>query len=324
MDRFHGERYESKIIKMIRHVFVGAVFMLLINFEGTSCLNPPQGVKLFGSYLQWKKPPDEDSVLYSLQYKRSFKSEDEWYNVTSHNKTELRFKITPEFYGAEFRVRAEKGNNTSEWKYSTKVQCVNTNACVPVMKLSVKPGKVYVTMDHMDGSLKYEHGEHIQFNVSFWKVDNGGYSKVESIITNSKKQILELESGQNYCFQVQYLFYDKPYGNISNQSCAIIPETLEMVKSRDLLFIISTTLLVTAMCGVFIFLLFKHHKKVKPLLQPLRLEIPDHYLEFIRSGEFPLQACPSPSCQSLQSCDMILVIENSSVKQKGQEEEQVV
>ncbi len=33
------------------------------------------------------------------------------------------------------------------------------------------------------------------------------------------------------------------------------------------------------MCGVCIFLLFKHHKKVKKLLQPLRLEIPDHYQE---------------------------------------------
>uniref|UniRef100_A0A8C1PV32 Interferon gamma receptor 2 n=1 Tax=Cyprinus carpio TaxID=7962 RepID=A0A8C1PV32_CYPCA len=298
-------------MKMIRHVCAGAVLMLLINIEGTFCLNPPQDVKLVGSYLQWKKPPDGDSVLYSLQYRRGFKSDDEWYNVTSHNGTELRFKITPEFYGAEFRVRAEKGNDVSEWKGSEKVQCVNTNSCVPVMKLFVKPEKVYVTMAHMDDSLEKEHGEHIEFNLSFWNVDNGGYSKVESIITNSQKQILELESGQNYCFQVQYLFYEKPYGNVSNQSCASIPETLEMMKSRDLLFIILTTLLVTAMCGVCIFLLFKHHKKVKQLLQPFRLEIPDHYLEFFRSGEFPLQACPSPSSQSLQSCDIIIVIENS-------------
>ncbi|NP_001348086.1 interferon gamma receptor 2a precursor [Sinocyclocheilus rhinocerous] len=310
---------------MTRHVCVGAVLMLLINIEGTFCLYPPQDVKLVGSYLQWKKPPDEDSVLYLLQYKHGSKSDDEWYNVMSHNETELRFKITPEFYEAVFRVRAEKGYNMSEWQYSKKVQCVNANSCVPVMKLSVKPEKVYVTMEHMDESLEKEHGENIQFNVSFWKVDNGGYSKVEFIITNSRKQKLELESGQNYCFQVQYLFYEKPYGNVSNQSCAIIPEPPEMIKSRDLLFIILTTLLFTAMCGVCIFLLFKHHKKVKQLLQPLRLEIPDHYLEFLRSGdgEFPLQACPSPSSQSLQSCDMIIVIENSSVKQKGQEEEQV-
>ncbi len=33
------------------------------------------------------------------------------------------------------------------------------------------------------------------------------------------------------------------------------------------------------MCGVCIFLLFKHHKKVKNLLQSFLPEIPEHYQE---------------------------------------------
>uniref|UniRef100_A0A671R2J7 Interferon/interleukin receptor domain-containing protein n=1 Tax=Sinocyclocheilus anshuiensis TaxID=1608454 RepID=A0A671R2J7_9TELE len=284
---------------MIRHICVGVVLTLLINIEGTFCLNPPQDVKTVRSNLQWKKPPDDDdSFLYSLQYKPGSKTGDEWYNVTSHNGTEFRFQITPEFYGAVFRVRAEKGINVSEWQYSDPVKCVNANSGVPVLKL-----------------LEKEDGENVAFNLSFWKVNNGGYSKC--VITKSKNEhIFKLESGQNYCFQVQYLLYEKPYGNVGNQICAIILETPERIKSHALLYGILTSFLVTAMCGVCIFLLFKRHKKVKQLLQPLRLEIPDHY------QEFPLQACPSPSSQSLRSYDMITVIENNHLEQKGQEEEQ--
>lgn len=309
---------------MIRHICVGVVLTLLINIEGTFCLNPPQDVKIVRSNLQWKKPPDDDDrFLYSLQYKPGSKTDDEWYNVTSHNGTELRFQITPEFYGAVFRVRAEKGNNVSEWQYSKPVQCVNVNSCAPVLKLSVKPEMVYVTMAHMDESLEKEDGENLEFNVSFWKVNNGGYSKAEFITTKRKNEPISTpDSGQNYCFQVQYLLYEKPYGNVSNQICAIIPETPEAIKNRALLYSILTSFLVTVMCGVCIFLLFKHHKKVKDLLQPYRLEIPDHYIEFFRCGVFRLQACPSPSSQSLRSYDMIIVIENSHVEQKGQEEEQ--
>uniref|UniRef100_A0A8C1K7M7 Interferon/interleukin receptor domain-containing protein n=1 Tax=Cyprinus carpio TaxID=7962 RepID=A0A8C1K7M7_CYPCA len=308
---------------MIRHICVGMVLTLLINTEGTFCLNPPQDVKIVRSNLQWKPPDDDDSLLYSLQYKPSSKTGDEWYNVTSHNGTQLRFQITPEFYGAVFRVRTEKGINVSEWQYSDSVKCANTNSCVPVLKLSVKPEMAYVTMAHMDKSLEREYGENVAFNLSFWKVNNGGYSKAEFVITKSKNEhIFKLESGENYCFQVQYLLFEKPYGNVSNQICAIIPETPETIKSRALLYSILTSFLVTAICGVCIFLLFKHHKKAKQLFQPLRLEIPHHYQEFFRSGEFPLQACPSPSRQSLQSYDMITVIGYSHLKQKGQEEEQ--
>ncbi|XP_026067160.1 interferon gamma receptor 2 [Carassius auratus] len=308
---------------MIRQICVGLVLTLLINIE-TLCLNPPQDVRIVRSNLQWKRPADDDdSVLYSLQYKPGHNTGDEWYSVTSHNGTQLRFQITPEFYGAVFRVRAEQGINVSEWQYSDSVNCANANFCVPLLKLSVKPEMVLVTMAHMDESLEKEDGEHVEFNLSYWKVNNGGYLKPESVITKSKNEpIFQLESGQKYCFQVQYLLYEKPYGNVSNQICAIIPETPETIKSRHLLFSIFASFLVTAMCGVCIFLLFKHHKKAKQLLQPLRLEIPHHYQEFFRSGEFPLQACPSGSSQSLRSYDMITVIECSNLKQKGQEEEQ--
>lgn len=297
---------------MIRHLHVLAFLILIINIERTFGLKPPHDVKIVGSDLLWK-PSNDDNVLYSLQYNPKRKSEDEWLNVSSHIGTKLRtFQITPEFYGAVFRVRTEKGNNVSEWQYSNPVQCVNVKSCAPVMNLSVKHERVSLT--HMDQSLEKEYGEHIEFNLSYWKVDNGGSSKF--IITNRKHEPLpELESEQNYCFQVEYLLYDKPYGNASKKVCKIIPETPEAANRRVLLYIILTTLFLSAICGICIFVLFKYHKKVKQLLQPIQLEIPDHYREVLYS-EFPLQACPSPSSQSLRSYDLITVIENSNEEQE--------
>ncbi|KAK7164955.1 hypothetical protein R3I94_003365 [Phoxinus phoxinus] len=302
---------------MTRYLHVVAVLILMIdNIERTFGLKPPLDVKMVESNLQWDLS-NYDNVLYSLQYNPKRKSEDEWLNVSSHTGTKLRtFQITPEFYGAVFRVRTEKGNNVSEWQYSNPVQCVNVKSCSPVMNLIVINERIFLTMTHMDQSLEKEYGEHIEFNISYWKVDNGRSSKLESIITDRKKEPLpDLESEQNYCFQVEYLKYNKPYGNASEEKCKIIPETSEAVRRRALLYIIMTTLFVSAMCGICIFVLFKYHKKVKRLLQPVQLEIPYHYREVLNDG-FPLQACPSPSSQSLRSCDLITVMENSNEEQE--------
>lgn len=52
------------------------------------------------------------------------------------------------------------------------------------------------------------------------------FLQVTSIITNRKNVLLpELESEQKYCFKVEYLHYNKPYGNASEERCEIIPET---------------------------------------------------------------------------------------------------
>ncbi|ROL51362.1 Interleukin-10 receptor subunit beta [Anabarilius grahami] len=304
---------------MIRHIHVTAVFILVI--ESTFGLEPPQDVKIVESDLQWK-PPNDDNVLYSLQYKLNSKSEDEWLNVSSHIGTKLKsFRITPEFYGAVFRVRSEKEKHISEWQYSNPVQCLNVESCVPVMNLNVKPEMVHLTMTHMDRSLEKEYGEHVEFNVSYWKKDNRGYPEVQSIIISRNEDIVNLEPWQNYCFQAEYLLFEKPYGNPSEEKCEIIPERSEAVKRRVFFYSILATVLVSAMCGACIFLLFKHHKKVKQCLQPLHLEIPDHYLEVLYNG-FPLEACPSPSSQSLRSYDMITVMEHSNVEENCQKEEQ--
>ncbi|XP_051543363.1 uncharacterized protein LOC127434575 isoform X2 [Myxocyprinus asiaticus] len=305
---------------MIRHIYAVAHFILMIGLAKTVDLQPPD-VRIVESELQWKSAND-DGVLYSVQYKRGSNPANEWHNVSSHTGTKLKtLYITAELYGAVFRVRAEKENRTSEWQNSKPVKCVNIQYCVPLINLTVKPGVAHLQMEHMDQSLVKELGTEIAFNISYWKVANGGHSEVQFFVTNGKSQHFpNLESGQKYCFQVQYLRYSKPYGNTSNQRCAIIPETAEEAKRRVLLSSILSTVFVLAMCGVCIFALFKNYKKFKPVFQP-PLEIADHYREFL-TGEFPQQPCPSSSSQSLQSCDFVVLIEDNNIEVNGLEEQQ--
>ncbi|XP_057216636.1 interferon gamma receptor 2 [Triplophysa rosa] len=304
-------------MEMICYIHVVAHFILMIlNLAGAFDVPPPRDVKVVQSELQWLSPSSDDNVMYTVQYKRGSEPVDDWHNVTSHNGT--KFAITKEVYGAIFRVRAEKEGHASEWQISNPVQCVHLNVCIPLMTVNVKPGKTYLSMSHMDKSFEKEYGVNIAFNISSWKVVTGVYSEVQFNVTNNKNEvILNLESGQMYCFQVQYSFYNKPYGNTSEQQCVIIPETPEEAKRRTFLTTILTTFCILTLCGCCIFLLFKNHKKYKQLLRP-PVEFPGHLREFL-SQEFSQQPSPSPSFQSLWSCDVITLIDNVSTEENGKE-----
>jgi len=65
--------------------------------------------------------------------------------------------------------------------------CFTVAVCFPVTNLIVKRERVSLTMTHMDQSLEKEYGEHIQFKISYWKVDNGGFSKVSCILNKKRK-----------------------------------------------------------------------------------------------------------------------------------------
>lgn len=124
-----------------------------------------------------------------------------------------------------------------------------------MVNISAKPGIVSLTLAHMDQSLAKEYGDHLEFNILSWNVNNRKNPEVsciyqknhanihslffydkskadefltlqESVVTNSKDYLFDkLESGQNYCFQVEYLLYHKPYGKASEKRCIFIPET---------------------------------------------------------------------------------------------------
>lgn len=287
------------------------VFISII--ERTCCLNPPQDLKIVKSQLLWKPPEVDGDMLYSLQYTPVSNAEDEWYNVSSHISKNV-FNITDAFYAALFRVRAEKGNHISEWAISNRVSCINVNSCAPVVNISAKPGIVSLTLAHMDQSLEKEHGDHLEFNILSWNVNNRKNPE-ESVVTNSKDYLFDkLESGQNYCFQVEYLLYHKPYGKASEKRCIFIPETPEAIKTRVKLYSALMALFVLTVCGFCLFVFFKHKRKFKEWFRPCKLELPDHYIEFFLSSEFPVGLSPSPSIPSLQSSDFIVVTENPSVE----------
>ncbi|XP_056601984.1 interferon gamma receptor 2 [Triplophysa dalaica] len=304
-------------MELICYIHVVAHFILMIlNFAGAFDVRPPRDVKLVQFELQWQSPGgDDDDVLYKVQYNNGSEPVDVWHNVTSQNGTKLA--ITEEFYGAKFRVRAEKDGRASEWKISKHVQCVHL-ICIPLMTVNVKPGKTYLSMSRMDQSLEMEYGVNIAFNISSRKVVTGGYSEVQFHVTQNKNEvILDLESGQTYCFHVQNSLFNKPVGNSSEQQCFIIPETPEEAKRRTILTTIVTTLFILTVCGGCIFLIFKNHKKFKQLLRN-PLDVSRNIQEFL-SQDFTQQPSPSPSVQSLWSCDLITIIDDVSMGENVQE-----
>lgn len=57
--------------------------------------------------------------------------------------------------------------------------------------------------------------------------------QVQFLVTSNKNEVLRnLESGETYCFRVQYSLFNKPYGNTSEQQCEIIAETRESTYLR--------------------------------------------------------------------------------------------
>lgn len=64
------------------------------------------------------------------------------------------------------------------------------NFCIPLITVNVKPGKTFLSMSHMDQSLEKEHGVHIEFNISFWKVVTGGHSEVSCIFYQNKTCVI--------------------------------------------------------------------------------------------------------------------------------------
>lgn len=54
---------------------------------------------------------------------------------------------------------------------------------------------VHLTMAHMDDSLEKEYGDNIEFNVSYWKKDNGGYPEVSCFLhKQTNKEINHVNS----------------------------------------------------------------------------------------------------------------------------------
>ncbi|KAF7709858.1 interferon gamma receptor 2 [Silurus meridionalis] len=261
--------------------------------ECSSELAQPKKVKVELSVLSWSQPEDPTDVIYVVQFNTTL---NDWHIVSRGPSERFNFSVTAEdYYGKVFRVRAEKGNQTSVWALSKRVQCSHLHTCAPVVELKVEPDKVHLRLIHRDQSLKDEKGGHLMFRLCYWKRNHTDESKEE--FPKSNHFVLEdLDAGQEYCFQVNYLHLHKPFGMPSSEICRVIPESS---KQRTLRIVLLGILFLVGLfvLGSGLYYTYMHHKRIKECLQP-PLDIPDHFEEFFFS-EFS-QPDESPRSESYE------------------------
>ncbi|XP_062862592.1 interferon gamma receptor 2 [Trichomycterus rosablanca] len=275
----------------------------------SSELSSPQNLKIRLSVFTWKFSGNDSNVMYTVQYNTSSGA---WQTVCDCKHRSFDFSSAAEdFYGKHFRVRAERENQTSAWRVSEQVQCAHNNVCSPQITLKVETDRVLLWVQDRDKSLGEEHGSHLMLRGLYWKTSSP--DNIQEHDFGPNPLVLEdLEAGQEYCFQVKYLAFQKPYGKPSRKLCELIPESSGQ---RTLRIILLGVLTVggLAMLGCCIYYVYIHYRRIKILLRP-PLDIPVHFKEFLfmESYEHPI----SPSSSHVQeSFDFVTV-----VQEVGQEE----
>ncbi|XP_066542630.1 interferon gamma receptor 2 [Hoplias malabaricus] len=281
-----------------KYQIIQCLLVLIIGYGWSTKLTDPKKITVRSSVLSWTSSERENNVTYTVQYNTL--PEQEWQNVCGCSQMQFNFTAASEdFYGKIFRVRAETANLTSDWKHSEQVQCQHTGTCAPLFNLTLRNNKVLLWMDYKDKSLKEKFGGHITFKAQYWK-ETTFIDKQDLNVNGRSLTIEDLESGEKYCFQVEYLYFKKSYGKPSHILCETIPETSG---ARTLRVILSGLLVVAAFAtfGICLYFVYKNYKKIKTFLQP-PLDIPDHFHEFF-SGEF--SHC-EPAC--VVSQDFIILV----------------
>ncbi|MCI4378057.1 hypothetical protein PGIGA_G00211350 [Pangasianodon gigas] len=285
-----------------RRAFLVCEVFLTIHCACSSGLSPPQRVKVKSSVLTWNGTKDFTNITYVVQYSTT---SNDWRDVYSGTQQQFNFTAAAEdFYGTRFRVQSKRGNQTSAWVMSKLVQCAHLHTCAPIIELKVETDRVHLWMKHRDQSLEEKEGGHISFKPLYWK--RNSTNKEELNATSTHLVLEDLESGQEYCFQVEYLLFHKPHGKPSREICKVIPETS---KQRNLRVIMLGVLTVAglAILGCCLYFVYTHYKRIKALLQP-PLDIPDHFEEFFFS-EFPQHPVARPGSQEVESYEFVNFIE---------------
>ncbi|KAK1797678.1 hypothetical protein P4O66_008046 [Electrophorus voltai] len=279
----------------LQNIVVSCLFFLTVHRVWMTELPPPppQHIQIHSSVLMWNSSGDDRNVTYTVQY--SSAPGELWDSMTGCSQLQCDF-AAKDFYGKVFRVRAERGNLSSDWQQSEQVQCIHINTCAPIINLSIVSDKVQLQRKHRDSSLKKEYGGHITFRLLYWKTTSPNDKQENNEYTNPII-MNDLEPGKNYCFQFDYLYFHKPYGNPSRLICKEIPETSF---GRTLRVIVSgvLTVVVLAIFGGWLYFAYKNYRKIKQYLQP-PLDIPQHFQEFL-SSEFYEHQVDLPSNQDAE------------------------
>ncbi|KAK3543339.1 hypothetical protein QTP70_018067 [Hemibagrus guttatus] len=288
--------YVADIMVVMDWIIDYLLIALLMKHCACSIELSSKNVEVKSSVLSWNLPKDYTNITFTVQCNTTLS---DWRDVYSGNQQQFNFSAKAEdFYGKTFRVRAERENQMSAWVTSKLVQCVHLHTCAPLIELKVETEKVHLWMKHRDESLKKVMGGHIQFRPLYWKRNSTNH-KEESFVKSEHIVLQNLDPGEEYCFQVEYLCYSEPFGMPSREICKVIPETS---KQRNLRIILlgMLAILVFASLGGCLYFVHKYYKRIKALFRP-PLDIPEHFEEPMPPPQ-PLDAVPVPSPEKWESC----------------------
>ncbi|XP_058248936.1 interferon gamma receptor 2 isoform X2 [Hemibagrus wyckioides] len=283
-------------------IFDYILIALLMKLCASSSELSPQKVEVQSSVLSWNLPKDYTNITYAVQCNVTLS---DWRDVYRGNQQQFNFSAEAEdFYGKRFRVRSERDEQTSAWVMSKLVQCAHLHTCAPVIELKVETDKVHLWMKHRDESLKKEKGGHLKFIPLYWK--RNSTDNKESFVKSDHIVLEDLDSGEEYCFQVKYLYFTEAFGKPSREICTVIPESSKQRNLRIILLGVLTVSVFTSLGG-FLYFGHKYYKRIKALFRP-PLDIPEHFEEFFFS-ELPHRPAADPASQVTESCDIISFVE---------------
>ncbi|KAM6978353.1 interferon gamma receptor 2 [Tautogolabrus adspersus] len=245
------------------------IFLLLLSQAFLSALSeeppsPPQHVHVNKLLLTWTPPTEETDLTYTVQ--SSFHSS-KWTDVpacvhTISTSCDVALKAAENEHGCVMlRVYAERRGLTS-----TPVQACSSHgdSCTPEVSLSARPGSLTIHLSR-NHSLAQNHAAHAEHRVHY---SREGETIQLSEDSSSSLTLRQLEAGQRYCAQVEYILHSKPVGPPSCSMCELVPHSgvwgTEVNPGVIVAVCIVFFLLMTITAYVFIF----QQRRIKEWLRP--------------------------------------------------------
>ncbi|XP_060909569.1 interferon gamma receptor 2 isoform X2 [Labrus mixtus] len=242
------------------------ILMLLLTQAFLSALSeepppPPQHVHVKKWLLTWTPPTAETDLTYTVQ--SSFHG-GKWTDVPicvhmASTSCDVALTAAENEHGCVMlRVQAERRGLKS-----TPVQACSSqsDSCTPEVSLSARPGflTIHLSRNH---SLAQNHAAHTVYRVHY---SREGDTTQLSEDSSSSLTLPQLEPGQRYCAQVEYILHRWSVGPPSCSLCELVPHSGTEVNPGVIVGVcIVLFLLMSGTAYVFIF----QQRRIKQWLRP--------------------------------------------------------
>lgn len=222
----------------------------------------PLNIELVDQLLKWTPAEEDRNTTYTVQYSWP-NDEDKWKNVTWCVQMGLTScdvnSIISEFDCVKLRVQAQRNGLTSE----TVEACCRKGDCTPQVRLSSQAGSLTVHMS-WDHDQVRSFADHAQYEVCYGRLGQA----LQFRRSKSSVVLRDLDEGQTYCVQVQFLLFSKPVGVPSCSQCLDIPYSRVMSKTSWIIVAAVISFVALAVASLVAYMIIFHRKKFKRWLRP--------------------------------------------------------